>query len=156
MNPPPPSSQLPADLGLKPVPKLRRKKQHEVPDEGEVGSSKGNKQQKVAQDQRSKRSSSVESRERPSAADVHHTPRIWSPKLELNGVPLAWDTSVRNYQWGQAGHIAETLEQPLLLLRDVEAYRRFGQQELFLSIKRDLTMVSNSIYFSTYIFDYFY
>ena len=76
-------------------------------------------------------------------------PCIWSLKLELNGVPLTWDTLVRNYQGRQAGHIAEALEQPLLLPRDMEAYRRFGQQELFLSIKRDLAMVSNSIHFST-------
>ena len=51
VNPPPPPPQLPTDLGLKPVPELRRKRQHEVPDEGEIGLSKGNKQQKVTQDQ---------------------------------------------------------------------------------------------------------
>ena len=50
---------------------------------------------------------------------------------------------------GQAGHIAEVLEKPLLLPRDMEAYRRFNQQELFLSLKRDLAMVSNLIHFST-------
>ena len=88
VNPPPPPPQLPTDLGLKPNPELRRKRQHEVPNEGEIGLSKGNKQQKVTQDQRSKRSSSIESREGPLAADVRHTPRIWSLKLELDGVPL--------------------------------------------------------------------
>ena len=62
---------------------------------------------------------------------------------------LAWDTSVRNYQGGKVGHIAKALKEPLLLPRDMEAYRRFGQQELFLSIKRGLAMVSNLIYFST-------
>ena len=149
VNPPPPSPQLPTDLGLKPVPELRRKRQHEVLDEGKIGPSKGNKQQKVAQDQRNKRSSSVESREGPLSTDVRRTPRIWSPKLELDDVPLAWDTSIRNYQGEQAGHIAKALEQPLLIPRDMEAYRRFNQQELFLSTKRDLAMVSNSIYFST-------
>ena len=97
----PPLAQLPANLGLKPNPELRRKRQHEVPDEGEIGPSKGNKQQKVAQDQRSKRSSSVESRKGSLEADVRRTPRIWSPKLELDGVPIAWDTSVRNYQGGK-------------------------------------------------------
>ena len=76
------------------------------------------------------------------------TPCVWSPKLELDDVPLTWDTSIRNYQGGQASHIAQALEQPLLLPRDMEAYRRFGQQKLFLSIKRDLVMVSNSIHFS--------
>ena len=87
---------------------------------------------------------------------MRHTPRTWSPKLELDGVPIVWDTSIRNYQEGQAGHVAEALEQPLLLPRDMEAYRRFSQQELFLSLKRDLAMVSNSIHFFTYIFSYFY
>ena len=61
LNLPPPPPQLPTDLGLKPNPELRRKRQHEVPEEGEIGPSKGSKQQKVIQDQRSKRSSSVKS-----------------------------------------------------------------------------------------------
>ena len=47
VNPHSPPPQLLADLGLKPVPEVRRKRQHEVPDEGEIGPSKGNKQQKV-------------------------------------------------------------------------------------------------------------
>ena len=55
-----------------------------------------------------------------------------------------------------AGHIVKVLEQPFLLPRDMEAYRRFNQQELFLSLKRDLAMVSNLIHFSTKTFDYFY
>ena len=80
---------------------------------------------------------------------MRRTPRTWSPKLELDSVPIFWDTSIRNYQEGQAGHVAEALEQPLLLPRDMEAYRRFNQQELFLSLKKDLAMVSNSIHFFT-------
>ena len=80
---------------------------------------------------------------------MRRTPYIWSPKLELDGVPITWDTSVRNYQGGQAGHIVEALEQLLLLSRNMEAYRCFSQQELFLSLKKDLAMVSNSIHFST-------
>ena len=122
---------------------MRRKRQHEVPEEGEIGPSKEGKQHKVTQDQRSNRSSSVESREDPLAAHVRCTPRIWSLKLELDGVPIAWDTSIKNYQGRQAGHITETLEQPFLLPRGMEAYRRFNQQVLFLSFKRDLAIVSN-------------
>ena len=149
VNLPPPPPQLPTDLGLKPNPELRRKRQHKAPEEGKIGPSKGNKQQRVSQDQRSKRSSSVESREDPLTAYVRRKPRIWSPKLKLDGNPIAWDTSIRNYQGGQASHIVEALEQPLLLPRDMEAYRYFSQQEVFLSLKRDLAMVSNSIHFST-------
>ena len=43
VNPPPPPPQLPADLGLKPNPKLRRKWKQKVPKEGEMGPPKGNK-----------------------------------------------------------------------------------------------------------------
>ena len=107
VNPPPPFPQLPADLGLKPNPELRRKRQHETPEEGEIGPSKGNKQQRVSQDHRSRRSTSVKSREDPLATHVRRTSCTWSPKLELDGVPIAWDTSLRNYQGGQASHIAK-------------------------------------------------
>ena len=58
---------------------------------------------------------------------MRYTPCILSPKPELDGVPITWDTSIRNYQGGQVGHVAEALEQPLLLPRDMEAYRRFSQ-----------------------------
>ena len=50
VNPPPPPPQLPADLGLKPIPKLRRKRHQKAPEEGEVGPPKGSKQQRQSQD----------------------------------------------------------------------------------------------------------
>ena len=43
-NPPPPPPQVPADLGLKPNPDLRRKMPVESAEEGELGPSKGTKQ----------------------------------------------------------------------------------------------------------------
>ena len=79
------------------------------------------------------------------------TQRIWSPRLEVDGAPIPWGASVREFQKGQAGHIAEALEQPLLLLKDMDGYRRFKQNSLFLSLKRDLAMVN---YSSTYEFVY--
>ena len=42
-NPPPPPPQVPADLGLKPNPDLRRKRPVESVEEGELGPSKGTK-----------------------------------------------------------------------------------------------------------------
>ena len=71
---------------------------------------------------------------------------IWSPKLEVDSVPIAWDSSIRHYREGHTGHIAEALEQPLLLPKDMEAYKNFSQPELFLSLKRDLAMVSDLIH----------
>ena len=43
-NPPLPPPQIPADLGLKPNPDLRRKRPVDTVEEGELGPSKGNKQ----------------------------------------------------------------------------------------------------------------
>ena len=55
VNPPPPPPlpppQLPADLGLKPNPNLRRKRHTEVTEEGEIGPSKGSKQPRQSHDQ---------------------------------------------------------------------------------------------------------
>ena len=158
MNPPPPPlpPQLPADLGLKPNPNLRRKRHTEVTEEGEMDPSKGSKQPKQSQDQQSRRSNSVDSREEPPVAQVRRPTRTWSPKLEVDGVPIAYDASLRHYSGGHAGYVAEALEQPLLLPKDMEAYRNFNHPELFLSLKRDLAMVSYLIHFSTHISPFSY
>ena len=84
-------------------------------------------------------------------AQVHHPTRTWSPKLEVDGVPITYDATLRHYRGGQAGLVTEALEQPLLLPKDMEAYRNFNHPELFLSLKRDLAMVSNCIRCSSFI-----
>ena len=56
INPPaPPPPQIPADLGLKPNPDLRKKRHIEAIEEGELGPSKGSKQPMQSQDQRNRR-----------------------------------------------------------------------------------------------------
>ena len=62
-------------------------------------------------------------------------------------MPIAFDATLRHYCRGHAGLIAEALQQPLLL-QDMAAYRSFNHPDLFLSLKRDLAMVSNSTHFS--------
>ena len=59
-NPPPPPPQIPADLGLKPNPNLRRKRPLDTVEEGELGPSKGHKQVRQIQDRRGRRSNSVD------------------------------------------------------------------------------------------------
>ena len=147
VNPPPPP-QLPADLRLKLNPDLRRKRYTEALEEGEIGPSKGSKQQRQSQDQKSRRSGSVNNREELPVAQVCRPIRTWSPKLEVDGAPIAWDASLRHYHGGHTGHVAKALEQPLLLPKDMEAYRSFTHLELFLSLKRDLAMVSYLIHYS--------
>ena len=75
-NPPPPPPQVPADLGLKPNPDLRRKRPRESVEEGELGPSKGTKQARQAQEHRGRRSHSVDSREEPPVAQVRRSPQI--------------------------------------------------------------------------------
>ena len=53
--------QLLADLGLKPNPDLRKKRHTEASEEGEMGLSKGSKQPRQSQDQRSRRSGFADS-----------------------------------------------------------------------------------------------
>ena len=79
----------------------------------------------------------------------------WSPKLEVDGVPIAYDASFRHYRGGHAGLVAEALEQPLLLPKDMEAYRNFNHPELFISLKKDLAIVSNYIHYSSFILLHF-
>ena len=81
-------------------------------------------------------------------AQVRRPTHTWSHKLEVGGASIAWDASLRHYHGGHTGHVAEALEQPLLLPKDMEAYRSFTHLELFLSLKRDLAMVSYLIHYS--------
>ena len=155
VNPPPPPPQLPANLRLKPNLDLRMKRHTEVTEEGEMGPSKGSKQPRQSQDQRSRRSSSVDSQKELPVAQVRRPTRTWSPKLEVDSAPIARDTSLRHYRGGHASHVAEALEQPLLLPKDMEAYRNFNHPKLFLSLKRNLAMVSYLIHCSIYILVHF-
>ena len=79
-------------------------------------------------------------------AQVCWPTRTWSPVLEVDGMPIAFDATLRHYRGGHAGLMAEALEQPLLLPQDMAAYQTFNHPELFLSLKRDLAMVSDSIH----------
>ena len=88
-------------------------------------------------------------------AQVRRPTRTWSPKLEVDGVPIAYDASLRHYLGGHTSYVVEALEQPLLFPKDMEAYRNFNHPELFLSLKRDLAMVSDWIHCSTFILLHF-
>ena len=95
----------------------------------------------------------MDNKEEPPVAQVRRSPRTWSPTLEVDGAPIAIDATLRHFRGGHAGLMAEALQQPLLLPQDMAVYRSFNHSDLFLSLKRDLAMVSNSINFS-FIFVY--
>ena len=88
----------------------------------------------------------MESREEQPVAQVRRSPRTWSPVLEVDGAPIVMDASLRHFCGGHAGRMADALQQSLLLSQDMAAYRSFNHPDLFLSLKRDLAMVSNSVH----------
>lgn len=140
---PPPPPLPPTDLGLHAIPNLKKKRLVQELEEGEVAPQKGTKQQKMARDPRDKRSTSVDNREEQSLAEVHTQQHTWSPRLEVDGAAIPWNASVREFQRGHSAYVAEALEQPFLLPKDMDAVRKLKQQDLFMSLKRDLAMVSS-------------
>ena len=72
-------------------------------EEGELGPFKGNKQARHIQDRRGRRSNSVDNREEAPVAQVRRSPRTWSPVLEVDGMPIAFDATLRHYRGGHAG-----------------------------------------------------
>ena len=49
---------------------------------------------------------------------------MWLPRLEVDGPAIPWNVSVRELQRGHSAHVVESLEQPLLLPKDMEALRK--------------------------------
>ena len=90
----PTKSQIPADLGLKVNPDLKKKRPVESLEEGEVGPRQGAKQQKVTREHRDKRAPFVKSREELERAEVCMPPRIWSHRLEVGGAAIPYNASV--------------------------------------------------------------
>ena len=61
----------------------------------------------------------------------------------MDGAAILWNASVREFQRGHSAHIVEAFEQPLLLPKDMDVVRKMRQQDLFMSLKRNLAMVSS-------------
>ena len=97
----------------------------------------------MAKDLRDKRATSVDNREEQIGADAHLQHRTWSPRLEVDGAAIPWNALVREFQRGHSAYIAEALERPLFLPKDMDVVRKMRQQDLFMSLKRDLAMVSS-------------
>ena len=64
--PPPPTT----DLGLLPIPNLKKKRKDQELEEGEVVPQKGAKQQKTDKDPKDRRATSANSKEEPNGAEV--------------------------------------------------------------------------------------
>ena len=59
----------------------------------------------------------------------------------LDGAPLLDDASIRDFQGGKAGYVADVMEQALLLPGNMAKLRSIRRHEVFLSLKRYFAMV---------------
>ena len=62
----------------------------------------------------------------------------------MDGAVIPYDASIWDVPKGHANYLAQALQQPLLLPQDMDSIRRTKQPDLFMSLKRDLAMVSYS------------
>ena len=123
------------------MPNLKKRRPDQGLEEGEIVPRKEGKQQKTNRDPRDKRGSSVDSKEE---AEVHQPQQPWAPRLEMDGAAIPYDASIWDAPRGHANYSAQALQQPFLLPRDMESIRRTKQPNLFMSLKKDLAMVSSS------------
>ena len=78
------------------------------------------KQQKT-KDPRDKRSKSVESRD---DVKVYRPQRTWTLVIEMDGTLIPYDSTIRESSQGHSMYLAQALEQPLLLPKDMDALRQ--------------------------------
>ena len=85
-------------------------------------------------------------------------PRVqtWNPPLVLNGSPFLLDSSIRDFQKRKAGYVANALEHPLLLPDNMADLRTMKEHEVFLTLKRDLALVSFSFSLLFFFFSFFF
>ena len=68
-------------------------------------------------------------------------PQAWLAAPMLGGEPLTDDASFKDYNRGIGCQVASTLEETLLLLKDMVELRGLRRNEVFLQAKRCLGMV---------------
>ena len=135
------------------MPNLKKMRPDHELEKGELAHRKDNKQQKVAKDLRDKRGTSVDIRDK---AEVGWPQRTWAPRLEMEGAPIPYDASIWDAQRDHANYLVQALQQPFLLPRDMESTRRTRQPDLFMSLKRDLVMVSCTSHIQVFKISFFF
>ena len=81
----------------------------------------------------------------------HHVAApAWAPPLKLDGSPLTSDASIRDPQRGTTGYVPHTVEQTLVLPRDMADLRSMRTHKVFFGLKRELAMVRLLLF--TYLF----
>ena len=107
----------------------------------------------MAKDPRDKRGPFVDSRDK---VEVRRPQQTWASRLEMEGVAIPYDASIWDAPKGHANYLTQALQQPLLFPRDMDSIRRTKQPDLFMSLKRDLAMVSCSSPIQVFKINFFF
>ena len=87
-------------------------------------------------------------------------PPAWLPALMLDETPLLASASIKDFQGGKASYVANAMEQALLLPEDMAELHSMRRHEVFLSLKRYLTMVCSLLdpffFFLSFFFFFFF
>ena len=68
----------------------------------------------------------------------------WNPPLVMDEAPLLTNASINDFQHEKARYVANAVKQALLLPRDMANLRSMTKHKVFLSLKKDLALVSLS------------
>ena len=143
--PPPPKSPLPPSqpsLPSRPEPAdPKRKKEQKGKDVVEPGRSRPTREDEAQRAAKQQKVSHVSHRGRERAYTQPSKSQAWLPAPMLGGEPLRDDASLRDFNGGIGCHVASTVEEALLLSKDMSELRNIRKNEVFHSCKRYLGMV---------------
>ena len=74
----------------------------------------------------------------------------------MDGATIPYDASIWDALRDHANYLAQALQQPLFLPWDMESIRQTKQPDLFMSLKRDLAMVSYSSIIHVFKISFFF
>ena len=145
LPPPPPKSPLPPpqpSLPFRPEPAhSKRKKEQKGKDVVETGRSRPTREDEAQRATKKQKVCHVSQRGMERADTQPPELQAWLPAPMLGSEPLRDDASLRDFNGGIGCHVASTLEEALLLPKDMTEMRNIRKNEVFLNCKRYLGMV---------------
>ena len=73
------------------------------------------------------KASLAKSKEDRHMAEMCPSNPTWNPQLELDGAAIPWNSTIREFKRGNTHYLANALEQPLLLPKDMAALKNVRQ-----------------------------
>ena len=126
---------------------MKSKRRRGQKDEEVAGTSKSRptreeEDQRAAKQQKTKHLT-MQGQEKPDSP--HPEPQAWLPAPMPGGEPLRDDDSIRDFNGGIGCHVASTIEEALLLPKDMAEIKSMRKNELVLENKRYLGMVRSCL-----------